>query len=114
MSEVITSHIRASSEEYRANAAHMTARCDELAGVARRIRMGGGEAARERHAARGKLLPRERIARLLDPGSPFLEIGLFAAHEVYEEPVPCAALIAGVGLVMGRPCMAGSHCACPS
>jgi 3-methylcrotonyl-CoA carboxylase beta subunit len=105
MSEVITSRIMSSSEEYRANAAHMTARCDELAVLARSIRMGGGEAARERHAARGKLLPRERIARLLDPGSPFLEIGLFAAHEVYEEPVPCAALIAGVGLVKGRPCM---------
>ena len=105
MSGVLASRVRTSSDEHRANAAHMKGLCDDLAGLSRAIRLGGGAAARERHLSRGKLLPRERVAALLDPGSPFLEIGLFAAHEVYDEPVPCAALIAGVGLVMDRLCM---------
>ena len=66
---------------------------------------GGGEKARERHVARGKLLPRERIARLIDPGSPFLEVGLFAAHGCYDGDAPSAGLITGVGRVSGRECM---------
>ena len=66
---------------------------------------GGGEKARERHVARGKLLPRERVARLIDPGSPFLEVGLFAAHGCYDGDAPAAGLITGVGRVSGRECM---------
>ncbi|RMH46665.1 MAG: methylcrotonoyl-CoA carboxylase [Alphaproteobacteria bacterium] len=66
---------------------------------------GGGEAARARHVSRGKLLPRERVDRLLDPGSPFLEIGLFAAHGMYDGAAPAAGMIAGVGRIMGRECM---------
>jgi 3-methylcrotonyl-CoA carboxylase beta subunit len=57
---------------------------------------GGGQAARERHVSRGKILPRERVARLLDPGSPFLEVGATAAHGLYDD-APCAGVIAGVG-----------------
>ncbi|WP_448586919.1 carboxyl transferase domain-containing protein [Thermaurantiacus sp.] len=66
------------------------------------VALGGPEAARRRHLARGKLLPRERVERLLDPGTAFLEIGQFAAFQVYEEEVPAAGLIAGVGQVSGR------------
>ena len=66
---------------------------------------GGSESARDRHQARGKLLPRTRIDRLIDPGTPFLEVGLFAAYGLYEDAVPSAGLIAGIGQVSGRLCM---------
>src|SRR5512145_3312428 len=66
---------------------------------------GGGEKARERHVSRGKLLPRERVSRLLDPGTPFLEIGRTAAHGLYEGDAPCAGLVTGIGRVEGREVM---------
>jgi len=66
---------------------------------------GGGENARERHLARGKILPRERVSRLLDPGSPFLEVGLFAAHDQYDSAAPSAGVITGIGRVAGREVM---------
>ena len=66
---------------------------------------GGGAEARARHEKRGKMLPRDRVANLLDPGSPFLEIGATAAHDLYEGAAPCAGLIAGIGIVSGRQCM---------
>jgi 3-methylcrotonyl-CoA carboxylase beta subunit len=105
MSAVLASRLRVASDEFRTNAATMREKCDVLEALVGNIRLGGSEAARQRHAARGKLLPRERVRELLDPGSPFLEIGLFAAQDVYAEPVPSAALIAGVGMVSGRICM---------
>jgi 3-methylcrotonyl-CoA carboxylase beta subunit len=77
----------------------------ELREKAARIGLGGPAAAREKHVARGKLLPRQRVEALLDPHSAFLEIGQFAAHEVYGEDVPAAGLIAGVGQVEGRLCV---------
>ncbi|QEW01369.1 methylcrotonoyl-CoA carboxylase [Microbacterium caowuchunii] len=69
------------------------------------VRRGGSDAAREKHLSRGKLLPRDRVDRLLDPGSPFLEIAPLAAYGMYGGEVPSAGVIAGVGLVQGRPCM---------
>ncbi|HAD27227.1 MAG TPA: methylcrotonoyl-CoA carboxylase, partial [Rhodobacteraceae bacterium] len=66
---------------------------------------GGGERARERHLSRGKMLPRERVANLLDVGSSFLEVGATAAHGLYEGAAPCAGVIAGVGRVNGRQVM---------
>jgi 3-methylcrotonyl-CoA carboxylase beta subunit len=66
---------------------------------------GGGDAARERHVSRGKILPRERVARLLDPGSPFLEVGATAAHAMHDGVAPCAGMIAGVGRVQNREVM---------
>jgi 3-methylcrotonyl-CoA carboxylase beta subunit len=63
--------------------------------------LGGGQTARDRHIARGKMLPRDRVAGLLDPGSPFLEVGATAAHGLYDGAAPCAGVIAGVGLVGG-------------
>jgi 3-methylcrotonyl-CoA carboxylase beta subunit len=66
---------------------------------------GGGEKARERHKSRGKILPRERVSRLLDPGSPFLEVGMFAAHGLYDGASPSAGVVAGIGRVEGREVM---------
>ncbi|QGU02558.1 Methylmalonyl-CoA carboxyltransferase 12S subunit [Corynebacterium kalinowskii] len=66
---------------------------------------GGSERARERHVSRGKLLPRQRIQELLDPGSPFLEVAPLAAGDMYEGKVPAAGAVAGIGLVQGRRCM---------
>jgi 3-methylcrotonyl-CoA carboxylase beta subunit len=69
------------------------------------INQGGGVKAQEGHLSRGKILPRDRIDALLDPGSPFLEIGQLAAHEVYAEDVPAAGVIVGIGRVEGVECM---------
>ncbi|WP_299549800.1 carboxyl transferase domain-containing protein [uncultured Tateyamaria sp.] len=66
---------------------------------------GGGERSRDRHISRGKMLPRDRVANLLDPGSPFLEVGATAAHGLYDGAAPCAGVIAGVGRVMGHEVM---------
>jgi 3-methylcrotonyl-CoA carboxylase beta subunit len=69
------------------------------------VRRGGDERARERHTARGKLLVRERVDRLLDPGSPFLELSPLAAWELYDDPVPAAGIVTGIGRIEGVPCM---------
>ena len=91
--------------EDRESAANRTAMATLVADLrekAASIALGGPAPSRERHVARGKLLPRERVERLLDPGTAFLEIGQFAAHDVYGEDVPAAGLIAGIGQVSGR------------
>ncbi len=93
------------AEAFQANHAAMAALVADLRAQAERIAEGGGAAARARHQARGKLLPRERIRLLLDPLSPFLEIGQLAAHGMYGGEVPSAGLIAGIGRICGRPCM---------
>jgi len=89
----------------RTNAAAMAELVADLRHKVARIALGGPETARQRHEARGKLLPRQRVEALLDPGTSFLEIGQFAAHDVYGEDVPAAGLIAGVGQVAGRLCV---------
>ncbi|OYU14147.1 MAG: methylcrotonoyl-CoA carboxylase [Alphaproteobacteria bacterium PA4] len=89
----------------RANAAAMAALVADLRAKIAKIALGGPESSRERHVARGKLLPRERVEALLDPGTAFLEIGQLAAHDVYGEEVPAAGMIAGVGQVCGRLCV---------
>ncbi|MDT0684297.1 carboxyl transferase domain-containing protein [Roseicyclus sp. F158] len=83
----------------------MEGHLEGIAERAERLLRGGSDASRARHVARGKLLPRDRIAGLLDPGSPFLEVGLFAASEMYDDEIPCAGAIAGIGRVAGRDCM---------
>ncbi|WP_416797349.1 carboxyl transferase domain-containing protein [Ciceribacter azotifigens] len=93
------------TSEAEANRAAMLAQRDTIEAAALRLIAGGPEPARERHVKRGKLLPRDRVAGLLDIGSPFLEIGLFAAAGVYGEDIPAAGLIAGIGRVEGRDCM---------
>ena len=102
---IIESALDPRSPEARANAEAMRALVDDLRQTADRVRLGGGQAARDRHLSRGKLLPRDRIRTLIDPASPFLEIGQFAAHGMYGGEVPSAGLIAGIGRVAGRECM---------
>lgn len=92
-------------ETFRANAAHNRALADELRARVAAAALGGNEKSRERHTARGKLLPRDRVERLLDPGSPFLEIGQLAAGDLYDGEVPGAGIIAGIGRVSGRQVM---------
>jgi len=87
------------------NSAAMQAQLDEIATVASVIMQGGSERSRKRHLGRGKLLPRDRVNSLIDSGSAFLEVGLFAAHDCYEVPIPSAGVIAGVGTIEGRTCM---------
>ena len=89
----------------RARAAHNRALASELRTRVARAALGGDERSRERHVARGKLLPRERVERLLDPGSPLLEIGQLAANGLYGEDIPGAGIITAIGRVSGRQCM---------
>ncbi len=90
---------------FEANAAAMRALVDDLRAKMADIEQGGGERARERHLSRGKLLPRERVRTLLDPGTPYLELSQLAAFEVYDEPIPAAGILTGIGRVSGRECV---------
>src|SRR5579872_906385 len=102
---VLNSAIDPRSAEFRANAASMQMQVADLRARVAAIEEGGGTKARERHLARGKLLARQRIDLLLDPGSPFLELSQLAAHEVYDEDVPAAGIVTGIGRVSGRECV---------
>ncbi len=102
---VLKSKIQVRSPEFQANAAAVRALVEDLREQVRLASLGGGEAARARHVARGKLLPRERVDRLLDPGTPFLEIGQLAAWGLYDGDAPAAGMIAGVGRVQGVECV---------
>ncbi|MFD6417839.1 carboxyl transferase domain-containing protein [Streptomyces sp. NPDC060194] len=94
-----------SSGAWRANEAAHRELADELRARLARVRLGGGEKARARHTARGKLLPRDRVDTLLDPGSPFLELAPLAAEGMYDGAAPAAGVIAGIGRVSGRECV---------
>ena len=101
----LTSQALPASQTFRDNrAAHLEA-LSVVQNAAEAAALGGGEASRARHISRGKMLPRERVANLLDPGSPFLEIGATAAHGLYDGAAPCAGVIAGIGQVMGTDVM---------
>ena len=98
------------SPDFAANAAHNGALAADLRAKVATAALGGSDAARERHVARGKLLPRDRVHRVLDPGSPFLEIGALAANGMYgnshaPDGAPGAGAIGGIGRVSGRECM---------
>src|SRR5919112_1383901 len=99
---MIESALDLRSPEARANAEAMRGLVTDLRESAERVRLGGGQAARERHLSRGKLLPRDRIRALIDPVSPFLEVGQFAAHDLYGGEVPSAGIVTGIGRVSGR------------
>ena len=101
----LTSHISPASENYLENAAAMRLLVDELQARRAAASLGGSERARQRHLKRGKLLPRDRVMRLLDPGSPYLELSQLAAFEMYEGDVHGASLITGVGRIKGRECL---------
>jgi len=102
---VLRSDISIAGAAFRENAERMRVQTEQVREAVERAAAGGGERARERHLSRGKLLPRERVETLLDPGAAFLEIGCTAAHGLYDDRAPGAGLIAGVGKVSGRHCM---------
>ncbi|MFM5842624.1 carboxyl transferase domain-containing protein [Aeromonas sanarellii] len=101
----IHSRLDTASPDYLANRSAMQGLIEDLHARLEEIAQGGGAANNARHQARGKLLPRERIDRLLDPGSPFLELSALAAWQVYDETVPAAGILTGIGRVSGRLCM---------
>ena len=101
----LSSLIDKTSEMFRENAAHNNALVEALRTKTAAVTLGGSQTARQRHVARGKLLPRERVHRLLDAGSPFLEIGALAANGLYDGEAPGAGIIAGIGRVMNREVM---------
>ncbi|WP_088328365.1 carboxyl transferase domain-containing protein [Lacimicrobium sp. SS2-24] len=101
----IESKINIKSQAFAENAEHMQTQVEDLRAQFSQISQGGGEKANQRHTDRGKLLPRERIEALLDPGAPFLELSQLAALHVYDEEVPAAGIICGVGRVSGVECM---------
>ncbi len=102
---VIDTKLDSRDAVFAANSAAMEALVVDLKAKTAAIEMGGGDAARNRHVARGKLLPRDRIRGLLDPGSPFLEFSAFAAHGMYDDNIAAAGIITGVGRVAGRECV---------
>jgi len=102
---VLRTHVNPGSDEFRANLEANQGLADDLAQQLERVAAGGGERARERHVGRGKLLPRERVDRLLDPGAPFLELSPLAAHGLYDDEAPGAGIITGIGRVSGRECV---------
>jgi acetyl-CoA carboxylase carboxyltransferase component len=102
---VIESHVDQGAAEFRENKAHMDALEDDLGERLAAARRGGGEEAVRRHREQGKLLVRERVERLLDPGTPFLEIGALAASGLYDGAAPSAGLVTGIGRVRGREVM---------
>ena len=102
---ILVNQLNPQSKEFKNNAAAMQALVNELRSKISDITQGGGEAARQRHQQQGKLLPRERLAQLLDPGSPFLELSQLAAYQVYPDPVPAAGIITGLGKIAGQECL---------
>ena len=102
---ILRSAANPGSDEFRANLEANQALADDLRAQLQRVAAGGGERARQRHADRGKLLPRDRVDRLLDPGAPFLELSPLAAHGLYDDEAPGAGIITGIGRVSGRECM---------
>ncbi|MDP2067179.1 MAG: carboxyl transferase domain-containing protein [Burkholderiaceae bacterium] len=101
----LETQLNARSADFQANAKAMRVLVDDLRAQVAKAAEGGGEAARAKHVARGKLPPRERVAMLLDPGTPFLELAPLAAHGMYKGDAPCAGVIAGIGRVSGVDCM---------
>lgn len=102
---ILKTAVAPDSPKFTANKAAMESLIADLHSKVAVITQGGGTKARERHLSRGKMLPRERVAELIDPGTPFLEFSQFAAYEVYEDHVPAAGLITGIGRVSGQECV---------
>jgi 3-methylcrotonyl-CoA carboxylase beta subunit len=101
----LTTALDPRSDAFRANAAAMRAVVDDLKAKTETIFLGGDEPSRQRHIGRGKLLARERVRTLIDPGSPFLEFSAFAAHGLYDGEVPAAGIVTGIGRIAGQECV---------
>ena len=102
---VIETKLNPRSDDFRANAAALEALVADLRAKIEKLALGGGEAARDKHVNRGKLLPRDRIAQLLDPGTPFLELSQLAAFGMYHDDAPGAGVITGIGRIAGQECV---------
>src|SRR6201984_2416050 len=102
---ILESKLNTTSHEFRASVVAMQALVTDLRSKVAELAQGGGEEARRKHLSRGKLLPRERVQRLLDPGTPFLELSQLAAYGMYDNAAPGAGVVTGVGRVAGRECM---------
>src|SRR3954466_9572977 len=102
---LIDSKLNPRSDDFKANAAAMQKVVDDLRARLAAMSAGGGEAAAARHVARGKLLPRDRVQMLLDPGTPFLELSQLAAYEMYDNAAPSAGIITGIGRIKGQECV---------
>ncbi|WP_290367505.1 carboxyl transferase domain-containing protein, partial [Cupriavidus taiwanensis] len=101
----LESKLNARSESFKANAEAMRALVADLKAKIAKLAEGGGADARAKHLARGKLLPRERVQQLLDPGTPFLELSQLAAYDMYDDAAPGAGIITGIGRVAGQECV---------
>jgi len=102
---VLPTTVDKSSPDFKENAEQLGKAMARYAELHNRISNGGPQMSRDKHVQRGKMLARDRVTALIDPGSPFLELSPLAAHEVYDDDVPCAGVIAGVGTVEGVTCM---------
>ena len=102
---IIESKLNPRSDDFKANAEAMRALVDDLKQKVAAMALGGGQAARDKHTARGKLLPRDRVQMLLDPGTPFLELSQMAAYGMYHDASPAAGIITGIGRVSGQECV---------
>ncbi|MFA5608678.1 MAG: carboxyl transferase domain-containing protein, partial [Alcaligenes sp.] len=102
---VIESRINPRSQDFQDNASIMQALILDLRQKLQKTALGGSESSRQRHVGRGKLLPRERVERLLDPGTPFLELSPLAAQDVYNNESPGAGIITGIGRIAGIECV---------
>jgi len=102
---VLSTALNTNSPQFAQNAEHHRSLSEDLKVLTARIALGGDERSRKRHVARGKMLPRERVNRLLDPGAPYLEIGQLGGYELYDDYIPGGGVITGVGQVAGQPCM---------
>lgn len=102
---VIKSHLKPQDLSFQQNTKWMQEKVEDLKNLVEKIEQGGDMKAQERHQNKGKLLPRDRLYKLLDPGSPFLELSQLAGHNLYEDAVPCGALITGIGRVANQECM---------
>ena len=102
---ILDSTLDARASDVQANTAAMQLLVDDLSAAVEKILLGGGDDARKKHLARGKLLPRERVQMLLDPGTPFLELSQLAAYNLYDNVAPAAGIITGIGRVAGHECV---------
>ena len=110
MTTTLATQLNARSADFLANAAAMRALVDDLNEKVAKSAAGGGDAARAKHVARGKLLPRDRVQMLLDPGTPFLELSPLAGYGMYpdrdgSDSAPCGGVVAGIGRINGIDCM---------
>ena len=106
----IESKVKTDSKEFQANDKANRQLAQDLKDVREKVSAGGSKRSRDRHLARGKLLPRDRIRSVVDRGAPFLEIGQLAAFGLYDDEVPSAGVVTGIGQIADIDCVGVAHC----